>query len=223
MTILMTKVMNNNLINFSVSKSTYKRLEKHAVGFNDTADRAINRLLDLVENSKENTTELKPELTFTEQIDGGYRGLDADEFKSKLVKVQKAEVVIHYADGSHKVKIWTANKFNRESKLLANIWSGPLRDWKKKGIVRAELEIYNDKFIKELGHSVTLVRRVSKLLNIPTRLLIQSNVKIEINHEPVPHLKIYFLEGTPKYASSLGLNEEDNCYYLTEKDLGLTL
>ena len=215
--------MNSNLVNFSVSKCTYERLEKHAAGFNDTADRAINRLLDLVENSKESTAELKPELTFTEQIDGGYRGLDADEFKSRLVKVQKAEIVIHYADGSHKVKIWKASKFNSESKLLANIWSGPLRDWKKKGIVRAELEIYNDKFIKELGHNVTIVRSISKLLNIPSRQLIQGNVKIEIIQTPAPHLKIYFIEGIPPYASSLGFNKEDNCFYLTEKDLGFPL
>ena len=215
--------MNNNLVNLSVSKCTYRRLEKHAAGFNDTADRAINRLLDLVENSKESTAELKPELTFTEQFDGSYSGLEAEEFKSRLVKVQKAEVVIHYADGSHKVRIWKASKFNSESKLLANIWSGPLRDWKKKGIVRAELEIYNDKFIKELGHNVTRVRSVSKRLNIPSRQLIQGNVKIEISQNPAPHLKIYFVEGAPAYASSMGFNKEDNCYYLTEKDLGFPL
>lgn len=215
--------MNSNLVNFSISKCTYERLEKHAAGFNDTADRAINRLLDLVENSKESTAELKPELTFTEQIDGGYRGLDSDEFKSRLVKVQKAEIVIHYADGSHKVKIWKASKFNNESNLLANIWSGPLRDWKKKGIVRAELEIFNDKFIIDNGYNVDLIRNISKRLNIPSRHLIQSNVRIETIHGAIPYLKIHFIEGIPTYASSLGWNKEDNCYYLTEKDLGFPI
>jgi len=215
--------MNSNLVSFSISKCTYERLEKHAAGFNDTADRAINRLLDLVENSKESTAELKPELTFTEQIDGGYRGLDSDEFKSKLVKVQKAEIVIHYADSSHKVKIWKASKFNNESNLLANIWSGPLRDWKKKGIVRAELEIFNDKFIIDYGYNVDLIRSISKLLNIPSRHLIQSNVKIETIHAGISHLRIHFVEGIPAYASSLGWNKEDNCYYLTEKELGFPI
>lgn len=204
------------LIEFSISKNTYTRMEKYAMGFNDTPDKAINRLLDEVEKvlSSDNK-EKKPTLCFD--------NLSTDEFQFELINTKQAEITIFFKDGSHSVKCWDAKKLTQESNLLANIWSGPLRNWKNKGIVKADFKLYNENEIKSKELNVLLIKKISEKLNIPHKQLLQRSVNIELIHEGYPHLKITFPEGKPPYASLFGFNKEDNCYYLTEKDIGLPL
>lgn len=111
-----------------ISQETFQRLEKLAVGF-DTPDAVIQRLLDLKDGKKE----VKPELVFWPA--------DENKFKSELIQKKEAEVVIYKSDETREVNTWKANRFAPNSSLRGNIWSGPLRGWKEKGIVKAELNI----------------------------------------------------------------------------------
>lgn len=117
--------MNNNVY---ISEKTLSRLAERAMGFHDTPESVIIRLL----NNLDDGEKFKPELQFIP---------NEQEFKMQLVKYKKAVVNIIYVDGSNKRVIWNANRFNNDSNLKANIWSGYLRDWKKKGIIKAEFSI----------------------------------------------------------------------------------
>lgn len=112
-----------------ISDSTYKRLEKLVVGF-DTPDAVISRLLDSVEE----TVESKPEIVLYPT--------DEEHFKRLLLRDQLAEVAIYKSDMTREVSQWVAKRFTESSNLKANLWSGYLRDWKKKGITKIELSIY---------------------------------------------------------------------------------
>lgn len=112
-----------------ISDSTYKRLAKLVEGF-DTPDAVISRLLDSVEG----VVESKPEIIFYPS--------DEERFKRLLLRDQLAEVVIYKADMTREVSQWVAKRFTESSNLKANLWSGYLRDWKKKGITKIELSIY---------------------------------------------------------------------------------
>lgn len=112
-----------------ISDSTYKRLAKLVEGF-DTPDAVISRLLDSVEGAVES----KPEIIFYPS--------DEERFKRLLLRDQLAEVVIYKADMTREVSQWVAKRFTESSNLKANLWSGYLRDWKKKGITKIELSIY---------------------------------------------------------------------------------
>lgn len=102
-----------------ISDSTYNRLEKLAEGF-DTPDTVISRLLDSVEG----TVESKPEIVLCPS--------DEEHFKRLLLRDQLAEVAIYKSDMSREVSQWVAKRFTESSNLKANLWSGYLRDWKKK-------------------------------------------------------------------------------------------
>ena len=51
-----------------------------------------------------------------------------------------ATVTLHYFDGDTSDGTWPPSRFTEQSNLRANIWSGYLRGWKDKGIVKAEFE-----------------------------------------------------------------------------------
>ncbi len=111
-----------------ITNATFLRLERLAVGF-DTPEAVINRLLDKVEGH----TVTKPKLTFFP--------VDEEEFKNELIKFKEAEVVIFKKDGSREITHWKANRLNESSSLRGNLWSGLLRGWKSKGIMKADLFI----------------------------------------------------------------------------------
>ena len=50
------KEYETDLIDFPITTTTYKRIEKYAVGFDDTPDKTIVRLLDLIENLNDTNT-----------------------------------------------------------------------------------------------------------------------------------------------------------------------
>ncbi|ELA9559369.1 hypothetical protein QTG58_004090 [Vibrio parahaemolyticus] len=111
-----------------ITAETYARLEKLAVGF-DSPEAVINRLLDQAEGKPET----KPTLMFFPE--------DETEFKRELIKTKEAEVVLYKVDGTREVSRWNANKLTESSNLRGNLWSGLLRNWKEKGIKKAEFSV----------------------------------------------------------------------------------
>jgi len=111
-----------------VTRDTFSRLELLVEGF-DTPEAVIIRLLD----NAEGRTETKPILSFDPS--------DENEFKLKLIEHKEAEVAIYKNDGTREVVRWNANRFSKSSNLRRNLWSGFLRDWKKKNIKSAKLSI----------------------------------------------------------------------------------
>ncbi|MBA0187128.1 hypothetical protein [Pectobacterium odoriferum] len=109
-----------------ISDTVYKRLEQHAIGF-DTPEQVIIRLLNLTEGAITS----KPELVFAPE--------DDKAFKSAFILSGHAEIALYYNSGKREVIHWEAKRFNDDSNLRANLWSGHLRNWKNKGIVKAEL------------------------------------------------------------------------------------
>lgn len=142
-----------------ISQETYTRLEQLATGFSDTPDSVISRLLDGLDNKPER----KPELVFFPE--------DEEQFKQLLINNKFAEITYYLKDGSRNVQIWNAKRFSESSNLKANLWSGQLREWKSKGITRAELYIFPPKEDADNQAKYTICRAVSSNLNIPFREL----------------------------------------------------
>lgn len=111
-----------------ISNDTYKRLGKRVVGF-DSPENVIHRLLDQAEGK---TTE-KPELFFVPENEA--------EFKVQLLQTKEAEITLYKIDGSREILYWNAYRLKPESNLRGNLWSGQLRGWQEKGIVKAELMV----------------------------------------------------------------------------------
>lgn len=109
-----------------ISDETYERLAKMVIGF-DSPENVISRLL----NQAEGKTIQKPELFFEPESE--------DEFKVQLLKSKEAEITLYKNDGSREILYWNASRFKPESNLRGNLWSGQLRGWQQKGIVKAEL------------------------------------------------------------------------------------
>ncbi len=112
----------------NITDETFQRLEARAVGF-DKPEAVIIRLLDEIEGK----TTVKPDLIF--------HPADENEFKQQLIRRKEAQIVLYKADGSSEKLYWNANRFTEESNLRGNLWSGYLRGWKKKNIVKAEISI----------------------------------------------------------------------------------
>ena len=111
-----------------ISEKTYARLSEMAAGF-ETPDSVIRRMLDELAGAPEQ----KPELIFSPA--------NEDEFKSKLIKSKKATVIIYKNNGEQETKTWKVNRLSEDSNLRGNIWSGLMRGWKGKGIVKAEFTV----------------------------------------------------------------------------------
>ena len=206
------KKYETDLIDFQISTPTYKCMESYALGFDDTSDKAIVRLLDLIENLNDTNTKTqqpnKPELSFHHNSES--------EFEKELIKSKIAEVVIHYRDGSHKVNIWNAPHFDESSDLREHLWSEYLRGWEQEKIIKAELDTYNSVMEKAIGISNHILRAVNVVLNIPYKQLIKHETQIIRHDSPTPHLAINFNNAIPAYANKYGFESDDSCYYLTE-------
>lgn len=206
-------------IDFSITTATYERMEKYAVGFDDTPDKAINRLIDSIEYAtgekavKQNP--YKPDLSFHNKTE--------DEFQEYLIKSKMAEMVIHYSDASHEVQQLDAPGFNEYSDLRSLLWSDILSNWEQKKVIKVELDIYCPAIERELGVSGDILRIVSKTLNIPLKQLIKYEAKINQSEDIIPHLTVLFNKRVPNYANQCGFDPDDNCYYLTEEVLGINL
>jgi len=118
-----------------ISDELYARLESNAVGF-DTPSALIERLLDKCDgieqvNLPESTK--KPELIF--------QPTNEEQFKEQLLDKKQASVRLYKQNGSVENRTWNAERLSKSSNLRGNLWSGLLRGWKKKGIVKAEFSI----------------------------------------------------------------------------------
>ena len=118
-----------------ISDELYERLESQAIGF-DTPAALIERLLDKcdgIEKSVSPESPKRPDLIFSPS--------DEDKFKKLLLRKKSAAVKLHKVDGSIENRSWNADRLSETSNVRGNLWSGLLRGWKKKGIVKAELTI----------------------------------------------------------------------------------
>lgn len=111
-------------MDITISDATYSRLAAQAKGF-ETPEQVINRLIDVVEIDHDT----RPELFFNPEGEA--------DFKKALLKSKQAKVEMFKRDGSCETGVWNARAISEESSVRANIWSGYLRGWKEKGIVRA--------------------------------------------------------------------------------------
>lgn len=114
--------------NIEMSEHIFNRLAKHAVGF-ETPEKVIERLLDAYEI----VPGQKPKLTFIPE--------NEEEFKARLVESRHAYVELRMEDGTIEAGEWNAHSFQESSNLRANIWSGYLRNWSKRGVVAATFEV----------------------------------------------------------------------------------
>jgi len=115
-------------MNIEISEEINQRLSTHRVGF-ETQEQVIERLLDHYEAK---LNQERPVVKFVP---------NESEFKQNLVQKKSAWKELHFNDGSVKVEEWIASQFKETSSLRSNIWSGPLRDWKSKGVSKLILSI----------------------------------------------------------------------------------
>lgn len=108
------------------------------MGF-DSPSAVIERLLDFYESKPEKnypTPQVvrlrKPELIFYPS---------EDEFKENLLEQKRALVSLHKSNGTREIVEWKATRFSSNSSLRGNLWSGLLRNWETKGIIKAELSV----------------------------------------------------------------------------------
>lgn len=123
-----------------ISDEIYSRLESHAVGF-DTPQNIIEKLLDFYES--ENGFSIKEVNNCASEqgsihLDIIYYPNDA-QFKKNLLASKEAYIKLTKVDGSSEIKHWNASRFTENSSVNGNLRSGFLRDWRKKGICKAEL------------------------------------------------------------------------------------
>jgi hypothetical protein len=125
-----------------VSDDLYTRLERLAEGF-DTPTKVIERLLNEHEahGGRFDSRKESPAPTPNRQPELIFHPADEGEFKSLLIQQKKAYVVLHKSDRSTDRSVWRARQFSETSSLRGNLWSGYLRGWNKKGIVKAEFAI----------------------------------------------------------------------------------
>ncbi|MEZ8193186.1 hypothetical protein [Vibrio sp. 1F279] len=129
-----------------ITTETYQRLSELVQGF-DSPDAVINRLIDEVTKQPKE----KPIVIFNPS--------NEEKFKGELLSTKLAEVCLHYTNTTPLFFPWNAQKLKDTSNLKANLWSGFLRDWKKKGITKIELTVLSndaDMEMLKLAHALGL-------------------------------------------------------------------
>ncbi|MFT6906010.1 MAG: putative CopG family antitoxin [Oleiphilaceae bacterium] len=144
-----------------ISESVYDRLAKKVIGFGDTPSLVIERMLDEIEGAS-----VKPSLTFSPE--------DESDFKKLLLRDKVAEVALYKKNGEIEILVWNASKLKESSNIKANIWSGYLRNWEEKGIIKAEFSIYGRPVDAFRDHKFfDLCKALSPLINVPYKNLIE--------------------------------------------------
>ena len=75
-----------------------------------------------------------------------YYPADEESFKQELLQKKIAYLLLHKLDGTKEIKEWNASNFQAHSSVNGNLRSGYLRNWKKKGIVKAEISTTKNDF-----------------------------------------------------------------------------
>ncbi|HEL8012957.1 TPA: hypothetical protein U0A13_004973 [Escherichia coli] len=122
------------MMEITVSEVTYNRLATLATGF-ETPDAVINRLIDAcaINEAGEIGKPKKPVLFFNPG--------NETEFKKALLISKQARVELYKRDGTCEEGVWNARNLSERSSIRGNLWSGYLRNWDQKGIVRAVFTI----------------------------------------------------------------------------------
>ena len=68
-----------------------------------------------------------------------YYPTDELSFKKLLLQTKRAYILLHMTHGTTALKEWNASNFGDDSNVGRNLRSGYLRDWKQKGIFKAEI------------------------------------------------------------------------------------
>lgn len=125
----------------------YKRLEKHASGF-DTPANVIERVLDAYEgiDKREGPRESSQVRKPATKLEIEYFADSEESFKEQLLSTKVAYIKLHYTDGESEIKEWNASRFTKDSRVDGNLRSGYLRGWKERGIYKAELSVNRDDF-----------------------------------------------------------------------------
>jgi len=131
-----------------IPSDLFVRLEKLASGF-DTPANVIRRLLDYYESEQTMQEESKPRQYVQQATDRPEIILQPEgerAFKSALLRSKAAWVLIHKSDGATHLYKWRATRFKKTSDVKKNLYSGYLRNWRKKGIVKCEIATDKDYF-----------------------------------------------------------------------------
>lgn len=161
-----------------ITDELYERLASRAVGF-DTPGEVIERLLDKDaglspgKNIGVRRATSKPQLVFVPE--------DEEIFKAGLIKNKEAEIALYKSDGTRNVFVWTASRFNENSNLRANLWSGYLRGWKKKGIVGAEISLFPTPSSADECAEIKQTRLLAPYVNLKFEELEQLDYEIGTN------------------------------------------
>ncbi len=131
-----------------VSDDLYKKLESLAKGF-DTPNNVIQQLYDFFEvaGKSEESKEVK-QLKQAAKLSSVPRDVEIifsppseEAFKRELIRSPHATVRLHKTDGAVVVKNWNAKNITESSSINRNLRSGFLRNWKEKGIYKAEISL----------------------------------------------------------------------------------
>lgn len=134
-----------------IPDNLYKRLEKHASGF-DTPANVIERVLDAYEEVREKEGHSESSVLTSQarkpatKLEIEYFADSEEGFKKKLLSTKVAYIKLHYTDGESEIKEWNASRFTQDSRVDGNLRSGYLRGWKERGIYKAELSVNRDDF-----------------------------------------------------------------------------
>ncbi len=129
-----------------IPESLFIRLAAYAVGF-DTPANVIEKVLDYYETKN---ADLKSDpasqdhgidMISASNLKVQFHPKDPGEFKKHLLQNKCAYLKLHKTDGSIEFRKWNANKLTEKSDLNANLRSGYLRGWQRKGIICAEIAI----------------------------------------------------------------------------------
>ncbi len=125
----------------------YNRLESHVQGFQTPGD-VIAKILDVYEkNQTDNTSPGIPKITDSlpsKHLETIFYPPNDTRFKKLLLERQEAWVALYKTDGSCEVNKWNANRFSESSSVKGNLQSGYLRNWRDRGIIKAEIAINKD-------------------------------------------------------------------------------
>ncbi|MBA5249036.1 MAG: hypothetical protein FE834_05815 [Gammaproteobacteria bacterium] len=143
-----------------IDEQLYQRLSTHVKGF-ETPSQVINKILDFYEkenniesNSVENMIDRYEKennitsdspiqlLVSATRLDIIYHPInDENAFKRALLKTKLAYVKMYKTNGESEIAEWHATRFTESSSVKGNLTSGYLRDWRNRGIFKAEISI----------------------------------------------------------------------------------
>ena len=132
-----------------ISVDLYKRLESHSKGF-DTPQNVIERLVTFFESHLDSETfdpftqSPKDLLPSSQHLEIVFHPEDEDKFKSLFLDKKIAWILVSKTDGSSQLKVWECRRFSETSSVKGNLLSGHLRNWREKGIIKAEISTNKD-------------------------------------------------------------------------------